>query len=106
MVRVAGSIAVVIGVLALGAARVDAQMPAPAAAAAAAAGPMKSIREFGVLPENDAAVNKANLQKAIDWAAARGAALYVEPSDEPYRVDGGVVLRMNASLIGPHGPVG
>jgi hypothetical protein len=67
---------------------------------------MKSIREFNVLPTNAPDVNKANLQKAIDWAAARGAALYVEPSDEPYRVASGVVLKMNASLIGAQGPVG
>ena len=66
----------------------------------------KSIREFGVLPTNTAAVNKANLQKAIDWAAARGAALFVEPTDEPYPVDGGLVLKANASLVGVHGPVG
>lgn len=66
----------------------------------------KSIRDFDVLPTNSAAVNKANLQKAIDWAAARGAALFVEPSDEPYAVEGGLVLKMNASLIGVHGPVG
>ncbi len=66
----------------------------------------KSIRDFGVLPTNAAAVNTANLQKAIDWAAARGAALFVEPSDEPYPVAGGLVLKMNASLVGVHGPVG
>lgn len=66
----------------------------------------KSIREFDVLPTNSAAANKANLQKAIDWAAARGAALFVEPSDEPYAVAGGLVLKMNASLVGVHGPVG
>ena len=68
--------------------------------------PMKSIREFGVSPSNDTATNKAKLQQAIDWAHERGAALYVEPSEEPYRVAGGVVLKMNASLIGVHGPVG
>jgi hypothetical protein len=67
---------------------------------------MKSIREFGVTPNNDAATNKTKLQQAIDWAHERGAALYVEPSEEPYRVAGGVVLKMNASLIGVHGPVG
>lgn len=66
----------------------------------------KSIRDFAVLPTNTAAVNTANLQQAIDWAAARGAALFVEPSDEPYPVNGGIVLKMNASLIGVHGPVG
>jgi hypothetical protein len=66
----------------------------------------KSIQEFGVLPENSASVNKVNLQKAIDWASPRGAALFVEPSPEPYKVDGGIVLKENVSLIGVHGPVG
>ncbi len=66
----------------------------------------RSIREFGVLPENSAAENAKNLQQAIDWAAVRGAALFVEPSEEPYRVDGGIVLRRNVSLLGVHGPVG
>ncbi|MBL7153508.1 MAG: hypothetical protein ISS79_07305 [Phycisphaerae bacterium] len=67
---------------------------------------LKSIREFGVLPTNSAAINAANLQKAIDWAHRRGAALFVEPSEEPYPVAGGIVLRANVSLIGVHGPVG
>lgn len=68
--------------------------------------PLRSIREFGVVPDGTPAENKARLQAAIDWAAARGAALFVEPSDEPYPVDGGLVLRRNASLVGVHGPVG
>ena len=42
---------------------------------------LKSIQEFGVLPTNSAAVNKENLQKAIDWAHPRGAALF---ADFPY----------------------
>jgi hypothetical protein len=67
---------------------------------------LKSIREFGVLPANSAAVNAENLQKAIDWAHPRGAALFVEPSQEPYPVAGGIILRANVSLIGVHGPVG
>ena len=67
---------------------------------------MRSIRDFGVLPENSPDLNKAKLQEAIDWASPRGAALYVEPGDEPYRLAGGVVLRANASLVGAHGPVG
>jgi hypothetical protein len=67
---------------------------------------MKSIQEFGVLPKNSGAVNKINLQKAIDWASPRGAALFVEPSDVPYKVDGGIVLKQNVSLVGVHGPVG
>lgn len=63
-----------------------------------------SIREFDVKPENSPAENRINLQKAIDWASASGAALFVEPSEEPYPVDGGIILRRNVSLIGVHGP--
>jgi len=66
----------------------------------------KSIRQFGVLPGNSASVNKQNLQKAIDWASPRGAALFVEPSETPYPVEGGILLKQNVSLIGVHGPVG
>jgi len=67
---------------------------------------LKSIREFGVLPTNTAAVNRDNLQKAIDWAHPQGAALYVEPTADPYPIDGGIILKANVSLIGVHGPVG
>jgi hypothetical protein len=66
----------------------------------------KSVRDFGVLPTNTAADNAANLQKAIDWASPRGAALFLDPSDTPYPMNGGVVLKRNVSLIGVHGPVG
>ncbi len=65
---------------------------------------LTSIQKFDVKPGNSAAVNKVNLQKAIDWASAKGAALFVEPSDEPYFVDGGIILKKNVSLIGVHGP--
>jgi len=67
---------------------------------------MKSIREFGVLPTNDPLTNKTNLQRAIDWASRRGAALWVEPDEMGYPMAGGLVLRQNAGLIGVHGPVG
>lgn len=63
-----------------------------------------SIQDFNVKPGNSAAVNKANLQKAIDWASTSGAALFVEPSDEPYPVEGGIILKKNVSLVGVHGP--
>ncbi len=66
----------------------------------------KSIREFGVSPTNSAEANRELLQQAIDSAAPRGAALFVEPTDEPYPVAGGLVLRRNVSLVGVHGPVG
>ena len=64
----------------------------------------KSITEFGVSPENDAALNKTNLQKAIDWASSSGGALLVDASEEPYHVDGGLILKRNVSLKGVHGP--
>ena len=63
-----------------------------------------SIQKFEVKPENSPAVNKINLQKAIDWASANGSALFVEPSEEPYAIDGGIILKRNVSLIGVHGP--
>ncbi|HCY43763.1 MAG TPA: hypothetical protein DHV48_20910 [Prolixibacteraceae bacterium] len=63
-----------------------------------------SIQKFDVKPGNSSAVNKINLQKAIDWATASGASLYVEPSEEPYYVDGGLILKKNVSLVGVHGP--
>lgn len=63
-----------------------------------------SIQKFNVKPENSAAVNKINLQKAIDWATEHGAALFVEPSDEPYYIDGGLILKKNVTLVGVHGP--
>ena len=66
----------------------------------------KSICDFGVLPGGDPIVNRDKLQAAIDWAAPRGAALFVPPDSEPYRVSGGLTLRRNVSLVGVHGPVG
>jgi hypothetical protein len=65
---------------------------------------LPGIQQFGVKPGNSAAVNKANLQKAIDWASQTGAALFVEPTDEPYAIDGGIILKKNVSLIGANGP--
>jgi hypothetical protein len=61
-----------------------------------------NIKEFGVKSSNDAQTNKAALQKAIDWASTMGAALFVEPSETPYPMDGGIVLKQNVSLIGVH----
>jgi hypothetical protein len=71
---------------------------------ACAAWCQKSIRDFKVLPTNNAETNKQNLQKAIDWASASGAALFIEPSDEPYTIASGIILKKNVSLIGVHGP--
>ena len=68
--------------------------------------PFISIQEFGVVPQNSAKENTLNLQKAIDWASKRGAALFVEPTEDPYPVEGGIVLKKNVSLVGVHGPVG
>ena len=65
-----------------------------------------SIQAFDVLPTNSAAENKVRLQKAIDWATDKGAALYVEPVEGGYPVASGIVLKKNVSLIGVHGPTG
>lgn len=92
---------VTIALLSLGAAVMAAE-----GSGKAVEGGFVSVRHFDVLPSNSPSVNRKNLQTAIDWASPRGAALYLEPSDEPYRVDGGLVLKANVSLIGAHGPVG
>lgn len=76
------------------------------AIAGAFAAPYKSLSDFGMAATNSAAANKEALQKAIDWASPRGAALFLEPSEEPYAVGAGVTLRINVSIIGAHGPVG
>jgi len=70
----------------------------------ASASEMRSIRDFNVMPENPSDINKENLQNAIDWASRNGSALYVEPSEIPYSVDGGIILKKNVSLIGAQGP--
>lgn len=70
----------------------------------AQASELPGIQDFGVKPENSPALNKQNLQKAINWASVSGSALLVEPSEEPYAIDGGIVLKKNVSLIGVHGP--
>jgi len=67
---------------------------------------MRSVQDFGVLPTNTARVNKENLQVAINWAANRGAALYVEPVDGGYPMNAGLELKKGVSLIGAHGPTG
>jgi len=74
-----------------------AEMPASA---------FRDIREFGVSPTNSPSENRLALQRGIDWAATNGAALFVSPTDEPYPVESGVLLRRNVSLVGVHGPVG
>jgi hypothetical protein len=84
-------------------AALSALLPAHASASSL---PMKSIREFGVSPGNTPAENRDRLQAAIDWATEQGAALWVEPTDEPYPMAGGLLLRMNVSLVGAQGPVG
>lgn len=67
---------------------------------------MVSIQEYGVLPSNSPQLNKMRLQKAIDDASPKGLALYVEPCEEGYKIDGGLILKKNVSLVGAHGPTG
>jgi len=67
-------------------------------------GHLVSIQKFGVKTSKTRMENDINHQKAIDWAADNGAGLYVEPSDELYHIDGGIVLKKNVSLISVHGP--
>lgn len=64
-----------------------------------------SLQSWGVMPGGDPAENAINLQRAIDWASPRGAVLWLDPADEPYPVDSGIILKMNVSLVGGNGPV-
>ena len=65
---------------------------------------VRSIREFGILPSNPPDTNRQLLQEAIEWASLSGAALFIEPAEDPYPVADGLILRKNVSLIGVHGP--
>ena len=65
-----------------------------------------SIQQFGVLPTNSPKENRIRLQLAIDSMLACGGALFVEPVEGGYPVEGGLVLRRNVSLVGVHGPTG
>lgn len=60
----------------------------------------ESILKLGVKPTNSPEVNKINLQKAIDKMTIYGGTIYVDPSEKPYPVSGGIILRKNVSLIG------
>ena len=68
--------------------------------------PGRNLSEFGLRADASAEANRDCLQKAIDWATRSGSALFLEPSEEPYPVAAGVVLRRNVSLLGIHGPTG
>ena len=60
----------------------------------------ESIQKFGVKPTNSPEVNKKNLQMAIDRMSTTGGVLFVDPTDVPYRIAGGIILRKNVSLVG------
>ncbi len=60
----------------------------------------QSIQKFGVKSSNTPELNRINLQKAIDSMTYCGGVLYVDPSDEPYHIAGGIVLKKNVSLTG------
>ncbi len=68
--------------------------------------PGRDLAEFGLSATNTPAANTESLNRGIAWAAERGGALWVAPSDTPYPVASGIVLRRNVSLMGVHGPTG
>jgi hypothetical protein len=67
---------------------------------------VRSLREFGVASDKPPAENRAAMQAAIDWASGCGGVVWVEPTDEPYPMASGLVLKRNASIVGAQGPVG
>lgn len=64
----------------------------------------ESILKIGVSPSNSPAMNKQNLQKAIDSLTFWGGVITVDPTDTPYPMSGGIILRRNVSLIGVNAP--
>jgi hypothetical protein len=76
------------------------------AAAYGQGGGSRSVRDFGVSADKAPEANKGALQAAIDWASSVGGEVVVEAGDTPYRVQSGVVLKRNATLVGVHGPLG
>lgn len=59
-----------------------------------------NLRTVGVLPTNTGAVNRDNLQRAIDEASRDGGVLFLEPAAAGYEIASGVVLKENVSLMG------
>ena len=66
---------------------------------------IKTSSVFGLRSDQSAPANRKALQNAIDWASSCGGMVFIEPTDEPYAVESGVVLRQNASLIGVNAAV-
>jgi len=60
----------------------------------------QSILSFGISPTNSPEVNKNNLQKAIDGLSAKGGVIYIDPTETPYPISGGIILKKNVSLVG------
>ena len=65
---------------------------------------LKSIQQFKVKPGNTSKENRINLQKAIDWSTTSGSTFYVQPTEDSYPVDAGIILKKNGSLICINGP--
>lgn len=59
-----------------------------------------NLRSFGVLPSQTGAINRDNLQRAIDAASEVGGVLFLEPAAEGYEIASGLVLKENVSLTG------
>ena len=66
---------------------------------------LRTASSFGMRPGRTPSENRKALQSAVDWAAERGAAIFIEPTDDPCAVESGVLLRQNASLIGVNAAV-
>ncbi len=60
----------------------------------------QSILSFGVSSSNSPELNKINLQKAINSLSAKGGVIYIDPTEEPYHINGGIILKRNVSLVG------
>ena len=60
----------------------------------------QSILSFGISPTNSPEVNKNNLQKAIDGLSAKGGVIYIDPTETPYPISGGIILKKECFFSG------
>jgi hypothetical protein len=60
----------------------------------------QSFKSLGVIPDNSPEINRKLLQHAIDSLSVSGGSIFIDPSDKPYHISGGLILRQNVSLKG------
>jgi hypothetical protein len=68
-------------------------------------GTIRTGASFGLRSDRSASANRKSLQSAFDWATDIGGLILIEPTEKPYPVESGLVLRQNVSMIGAQSAV-